>query len=143
MLKDIATQVGLDGEALIGAIAEPEYETAVNADIRQAYAFGLRGVPALIFEEKYLVSGWQTTEVLTQVIDEMEGLSKESAESKNYEPSRSSRFCWSIVAKTGKVDALLLVSAGGVTLRIRIRRENARISAAIRDTDEPACPVYM
>jgi predicted DsbA family dithiol-disulfide isomerase len=80
VLRAIAAQVGLDGDELLAAIDNPQYETAVNAEMRQAYAYGLRGVPALIFEEKYLVSGWQTSEVLAQVIDEMKVLSRESAE---------------------------------------------------------------
>ena len=77
VLKAIATQVGLDSDGLMAGAANPQYEIAVNADLQQAYAYGLRGVPALIFEEKYLVSGWQTAEVLVQVIEEMEGLRTE------------------------------------------------------------------
>jgi predicted DsbA family dithiol-disulfide isomerase len=77
VLKDVAAQVGLDGDQVVAALDDPQYEIAVNADLRQAYAYGLRGVPALIFEEKYLVSGWQSAEVLAQVVEEMEGLKTE------------------------------------------------------------------
>lgn len=80
VLQDIATQVGLDGDALLTAIDEPQYERAVYADIRQAYHYGLRGVPALIFEDKYLISGWQTTEVLAQVVEQIEGRSEGKVE---------------------------------------------------------------
>jgi predicted DsbA family dithiol-disulfide isomerase len=76
VLKDVAVKVGLDGEKLLAAIDDPQYEAIVNDEIRQAYAYGLRGVPALIFEGKYLVSGWQTSEVLAQVADEINALSE-------------------------------------------------------------------
>jgi predicted DsbA family dithiol-disulfide isomerase len=44
------------------------YIQQVDSDIRQAQIYGIQGVPAMIFEEKYLVSGAQPYEVLSDVI---------------------------------------------------------------------------
>lgn len=72
VLRDIAQSVGLDGAAFLAALEEPAYEDAVIADIQQAQAYGLSGVPALIFAEKYLVSGAQPYDVLVNVVGQIE-----------------------------------------------------------------------
>ncbi len=73
VLKELATSVGLDPAEFEAALKNPEYEAAVQADIQQAYEFGLSGVPALIFENKYLVSGAQPFDVLQRVVQQIEG----------------------------------------------------------------------
>ena len=40
------------------------------ADVQQAFDYGLSGVPALVFNNKYLVSGAQPYELLAQVADQ-------------------------------------------------------------------------
>lgn len=72
VLKEIATAVGLDAEAYTAALKEPSYEALVDADIAQAREFGLSGVPALVFENKYLVSGAQPYEHLAEVVNSIE-----------------------------------------------------------------------
>ena len=42
------------------------------ADVEQAHDYGLSGVPALVFANKYLVSGAQPYEVLTEVVEKIE-----------------------------------------------------------------------
>lgn len=71
VLADIAVEVGLDRDAFLAALDEPEYTAAVLADVEQAYLYGLNGVPALIFNEKYLVSGAQPYEILSRVVDQV------------------------------------------------------------------------
>lgn len=75
VLKDIATQVGLDGETLVAALADPRYVAEVDADIEQAQAYGFSGVPALVFENQYLVSGFRPPEVLAQVVEKLQVVS--------------------------------------------------------------------
>jgi predicted DsbA family dithiol-disulfide isomerase len=41
------------------------------ADVYQAYRYGLNGVPALVFANKYLVSGAQPYEALAQVVEQI------------------------------------------------------------------------
>ncbi len=72
VLAEIAQSVGLEREAFLAALKESQYETQVEADIEQAYSYGLTGVPALIFGERYLVSGAQPYEVLRQVVEKVE-----------------------------------------------------------------------
>lgn len=72
VLTGIAERVGLARELFLAALAgEGVWETAVTADIEQAYQYGLSGVPALVFANKYLVSGAQPYEVLVQVADQV------------------------------------------------------------------------
>lgn len=71
VMLDVAQQAGLDAEGFKAALETPEYLHRVLADITQAQAMGLQGVPALVFAGKYLVSGAQPYEVLTQVADDV------------------------------------------------------------------------
>ncbi len=72
VLKDALAEAGMNPADLHTLLADPDYNAAVSADVDQAYAYGLTGVPALIFAGKYLVSGAQPYEVLTQVVQEVE-----------------------------------------------------------------------
>lgn len=69
VLGDIAEGVGLERDAFLQALDSTVFLAAVQADVDQARAYGLHGVPALIFEDKYLVSGAQPYDVLRQVIE--------------------------------------------------------------------------
>jgi predicted DsbA family dithiol-disulfide isomerase len=79
-LADIAAAVGLDRNAFVAALAEEAWNTAVTADIYQAYRYGLNGVPALVFANKYLVSGAQPYEVLAQVVEQIRNEQKQAAD---------------------------------------------------------------
>lgn len=70
-LGDLAAEVGLDRAKFLDAIKNKTYAPQVEADIRQAQAYGLQGVPATIIEQKYLVSGAQPFEVLQDVIQQI------------------------------------------------------------------------
>jgi len=71
VLADIAESVGLEREAFLEALAEAAYEEAVTADVVQAYRYGLSAVPALVFDDKYLVVGAQPYEALVQVTEQV------------------------------------------------------------------------
>lgn len=71
VLQMTAEAVGLDGDSFIAALTNPSYEQAVNRDIMQANQYGLSGVPALVFANKYLVSGAQPYEVLVEVVEKI------------------------------------------------------------------------
>jgi predicted DsbA family dithiol-disulfide isomerase len=62
----------LEREAFVPALDADRYAARVDDDIEQAYAYGLTGVPALIFGQRYLVSGAQPYEVLRQVVEKVE-----------------------------------------------------------------------
>lgn len=71
-LRQIAAGLGMDGAAFLAGLDDSAYQAEVDADIRQAYAYGLSGVPALVFAGKYLVSGARPYELLAQVVDKVE-----------------------------------------------------------------------
>lgn len=75
MLTRLATESGLDEQTARAALDDESLDQAVQADIDQAAALGISGVPFFVFAEKYGVSGAQPAEVfesaLTQVWDEL------------------------------------------------------------------------
>jgi predicted DsbA family dithiol-disulfide isomerase len=68
-LARIATGAGLDAGRVAEVLAGDEYADAVEADIRQAAAFGATGVPFFVVDRRYGVSGAQPTDVFTQVLE--------------------------------------------------------------------------
>ena len=65
----MATAVGLNREQFLAALDDPQYQQAVLADLEQAFQYGLSGVPALVYNSKYLVTGAQPYELLAQVAE--------------------------------------------------------------------------
>lgn len=72
-LAGIAAGVGLDRPAFLAALDDPAHSAAVDADIEQARAYGLSGVPALVFADRYLVSGAQPYPTLKEVTAQVRG----------------------------------------------------------------------
>ena len=81
VLKEIAEQVGLDTENFETVMSDPTYDAEVSADVELAREYGLDGVPALVFAEKYLVVGAQPYDTLKQVIEKILEEEREQAES--------------------------------------------------------------
>ena len=69
VLAELATAVGLDREQFVAALDDPECQGSMLADVQQAFQYGLSGVPALVFNSIYLVSGAQPYELLAQVAE--------------------------------------------------------------------------
>ncbi|MCW1970133.1 MAG: DsbA family protein [Anaerolineae bacterium] len=68
VLAKHAVEIGLDRAEFLAALDNPAYDAAVSDDVQTAAEYGLQGVPALIFNEKYYVSGAQPLEVLANVV---------------------------------------------------------------------------
>jgi predicted DsbA family dithiol-disulfide isomerase len=77
VLAEIARSIGLERESFLIALQDAHFAAQVDADIDEAYSYGLTGVPALIFGQRYLVSGAQPYEVLRQVVEKVETESNE------------------------------------------------------------------
>ncbi|MDX2025381.1 DsbA family oxidoreductase [Microcella sp.] len=60
-LADLAAEVGLDREAVVAALAEHTYLPDVKADMAQALAYGIQGVPFFVIDDRYGISGAQET----------------------------------------------------------------------------------
>jgi predicted DsbA family dithiol-disulfide isomerase len=71
VLAQLAAEVGLDAHAFNAALQDPAYIGQVDADIALAAQYGLTGVPALILDSKYLVSGAQPADALRRIIDQV------------------------------------------------------------------------
>lgn len=58
-LVALAVEAGLDADKVRAVLDEGAYAEAVQADIAQARAYGIRGVPFYVIDRKYGVSGAQ------------------------------------------------------------------------------------
>ncbi|MBT2498510.1 DsbA family oxidoreductase [Agromyces sp. ISL-38] len=78
-LVELAAEVGLDADAARAALESGRFAADVQADIAQAGAYGINGVPFFVFEGKYGVSGAQPAEVFAQVLTQVAGERDEAA----------------------------------------------------------------
>ncbi len=65
----LAAEVGLDAEEAREALEDGRYREAVEGDLREARALGVTGVPFVVVDRKYGVSGAQSVEVFRQVLE--------------------------------------------------------------------------
>jgi predicted DsbA family dithiol-disulfide isomerase len=70
-LADLAAEIGLDREAALAALADDAYLADVRADQQQAIAYGIQGVPFFVVDGKYGVSGAQSPETFTSVLEKV------------------------------------------------------------------------
>lgn len=68
VLAEIAEATGMARDVFLAALDDPAYDRMVSTDVEMARGYGLNGVPALVFDHKYLVSGAQPIDVLRQVV---------------------------------------------------------------------------
>ncbi len=69
VLSRLATEVGLDEVRVKEVLTSDEYADAIEAEIRQAAAYGATGVPFFVIDGRYGVAGAQPAEVFTQVLE--------------------------------------------------------------------------
>ena len=67
-LADLAAEVGLDRETVLHALGDGTYRGDVAADIAQARAYGIRGVPFHVIDHRYGVSGAQDPDVFADAL---------------------------------------------------------------------------
>jgi predicted DsbA family dithiol-disulfide isomerase len=77
VLKEIAASVGLNTDNFSALLEDPQFNAEVDDDIALANEYGVDGVPALVFANKYLVVGAQPYDVLKRVIERVQGESTE------------------------------------------------------------------
>ncbi len=70
-LRKLMQQAGLDPAQFDGAIIDPSYDEEVSFDVAQAREYGLDGVPALVFNDKYLVMGAQPYQTLANAVEKL------------------------------------------------------------------------
>jgi predicted DsbA family dithiol-disulfide isomerase len=69
VLKEIAEEVGLSTRDFEQILTSEAFDGQVEADIELAQEYGLTGVPALIFAERYLMVGAQPYSLMKQVVE--------------------------------------------------------------------------
>ncbi|AEG43029.1 DsbA family protein [Isoptericola variabilis] len=70
-LADLAAEVGLDRDEVVEALESGRYADGVAADMAQARAYGINGVPFYVIDGRYGVSGAQDPAVFVQVLDQV------------------------------------------------------------------------
>jgi predicted DsbA family dithiol-disulfide isomerase len=68
-LMEIASEMGLDTNALAQAMKGDTYVKDVIADVEEAQQLGVRGVPFFVFDRKYAISGAQESDAFTQTLE--------------------------------------------------------------------------
>jgi predicted DsbA family dithiol-disulfide isomerase len=71
VLREMTVAAGLEAERVDDVLAGDEYADAVRADVAQAAAYGAGGVPFLVLEGQYAVSGAQPVELFVQVLEQV------------------------------------------------------------------------
>lgn len=70
-LADLAAEVGLDRDAAIAALESGQYVADVKADVAQAQAYGIQGVPFFVIDGKYGISGAQEADAFLQALSQV------------------------------------------------------------------------
>lgn len=68
VLLDVAEEIGLDRASAAAAFDDPAIAQAVRAEEQAAFEANVSGVPAMVFDGKFLVPGAQDPETYAQVI---------------------------------------------------------------------------
>ncbi len=68
-LVELAGDAGMDEDLVRTLLAENRDHDLIRAEISQALQMGVRGVPSIIFDGKYALSGAQPPETILRVID--------------------------------------------------------------------------
>jgi predicted DsbA family dithiol-disulfide isomerase len=71
VLADLAADVGLDRAGAAAALADHRYLADVKADMAQAVAYGITGVPFYVVDGRYGVSGAQDATTFAQVLTQV------------------------------------------------------------------------
>ena len=71
VLAELAAGIGLNPDEFAAALFDPALDAAVSQDIAQAQAYGLTGVPALVFNNKYLIPGAQPYAALARAVEQI------------------------------------------------------------------------
>jgi predicted DsbA family dithiol-disulfide isomerase len=68
-LADLAAEIGLDRAATLDALESGRYAAAVQADLDQARAYGIQGVPFYVIDGRYGISGAQDPGIFTIALE--------------------------------------------------------------------------
>jgi predicted DsbA family dithiol-disulfide isomerase len=72
VLADIGAASGLDRDAVARYLAGPEDAARVGEENGRAHRLGINGVPAFVFNRRFVISGAQDPQVLARMVDAAE-----------------------------------------------------------------------
>jgi predicted DsbA family dithiol-disulfide isomerase len=70
-LADLAAEVGLDRDEVVAALESGQFVADVKADVAQAQAYGIQGVPFFVIDGKYGISGAQEADAFLQALSQV------------------------------------------------------------------------
>ena len=70
-LADLAAEIGLDRAEVVRVLTDETYLADVKADVAQAVAYGIQGVPFFVIDGTYGVSGAQDATTFTKVLEQV------------------------------------------------------------------------
>ena len=68
-LADLAAEIGLDRDEVLRVLTDETYLAEVKADVAQAAAYGIQGVPFFVIDGAYGVSGAQDATTFANVLE--------------------------------------------------------------------------
>lgn len=69
VLVETATSIGLDAEKVKKMLSSDAFENEVKQDEMEAKSLGVSGVPFFVFDNKYAISGAQSTDAFLQTLE--------------------------------------------------------------------------
>lgn len=71
VIEEIIKETDIDFEAWQTQLAKAETEAAVIEDLQRVQAYGIQGAPAIVINQKYLISGAQLQAVIEETIEKI------------------------------------------------------------------------
>ncbi|RPA45945.1 DsbA family oxidoreductase [Shewanella vesiculosa] len=71
VLIEAATKVGLDADEARAVLTEKRFETAVKEEEQLWISRGIQAVPAIVFNQQYLISGAQDPDTIAELISKL------------------------------------------------------------------------
>jgi predicted DsbA family dithiol-disulfide isomerase len=80
-LVELATDIGLDAAEVRAMLASDDHADAVRAEIAEAHALGINGVPAFVVDRRYAITGAQPPESILSALEQIraDGQSRDAA----------------------------------------------------------------
>ena len=88
MLREVALDAGLPADRVDAVLTSGEYAEQVAADIEQARAYGISGVPFFVLDRRLGVSGAQPQQVFAQALSQAHDAASEAASEARGTPPR-------------------------------------------------------
>ncbi|WP_100374506.1 DsbA family oxidoreductase [Bacillus sp. FJAT-45037] len=90
-LSELAVEVGLDEGEVLAMLKTSQYADVVERDQQEGMELGVRGVPFFVFNQKYAISGAQSSDTFLDVLEKVKNEEKELVVI--HQPSKDTKDC--------------------------------------------------